>query len=282
MALAAVRCWFGVNIKPWDWVDPAIGVDIYIPARVASGRPRSIASLWAAASGRQVSPYWPSVALWAQTAPRQLVLCLHCAYIILLCLSCAYFAVSNQILCCSEYSLWSCVMPYILFFHEPAFVFCCVTTANVSPSLLLSHGPHSAQPALRGLQTVCRGQGSGLLSKRRRVLHHWNGGRGSQTLQVSLMAFFFLLFFLYLSNDTNVSVTRWSHPAADLEVNVIHPAFHFFFSFFVRVYVCVLFLGTYSLIFFLPPKLKCVSVVRLGPLYPGIRYAAAASHSGEA
>lgn len=126
------------------------------------------------------------------------------------------------------------------FFHEPASVFCSVTTANVSPSVLLSRGAHSAQPALRGLQAVCRGQGSGLLSKRRRVLHHWNGGRGSQTLQVSLIAFFFLLLFLYFSSDTNVSVTHWSHPAANLEVNFIHPASLFlFFPFFESIDVCV-------------------------------------------
>lgn len=129
------------------------------------------------------------------------------------------------LLCCY------CISLFILYFHERASVSSVsrssVTTANVCLSLLLSRGPHAAQPALRGLQAVCGGQGSGLLSKRRRVLHHWNGGRGSQTLQVSLMAFFFFLFFLYFSSDTNASVAHWSHPAADLGVNFIHRAFHF-------------------------------------------------------
>lgn len=147
------------------------------------------------------------------------------------------------VLFCSKHPFRNFVSFYILFFPEPASVFCSGTIANLSLSPLLSHGPHSAQPALRGLQAVCRGQGSGVLSKRRRVLHHWNGGRGSQTLQVSLMAFFPLLFYLYFSSDTNVSLTHWSHPVAELEVNSIH--LHFIF-FCVRLYVCAPLLGTYS------------------------------------
>lgn len=50
--------------------------------------------------------------------------------------------------------------------------------------------------------------------------------------------------------------------------------------------MCVSFLGTDSLLCgsgtFFPPKMKCISVFRAGPLNSGIRYAAAASRSAEA
>lgn len=58
---------------------------------------------------------------------------------------------------------------------------------------LYSCGPHTSQSAFRGLQAVRGRQGPGLLSQWGRVLHHWNCGWSSQTLQVGLMGVCILL-----------------------------------------------------------------------------------------
>lgn len=217
----------------------------YLHSSKCRQSPTSVNSISVGSSQRQASqafPDWPDVslsrvALWARSDhDRSSPMWLFCL-------------ISNHALYCSEFSFCHC--------------------ANVSPlSVLLSHGPHSAQHALRGLQALCRGQGSRLLSKRRRVLHHWNGGRGSQTLQVSLMAFFSPLTPTLPWHTDAILPQTWRFS---------HISFLLFWG-----YMCLPCSSAPTVTFFLPHELKCISFFLLSPLNSRIRYAATASWSAEA